>query len=74
MSEVALHWVSDADVCLTETPHCKLLGEGVQVDFEIWLYREVHAPRCLQGYLAHKKQLPSLGPPSSPGHIPTVGS
>ena len=29
---------------------------------------------ALQGYLAHKKQPPLLGPPQGPGHIPTVGS
>ena len=28
----------------------------------------------LQGYLAHKKQLPTLGPPYDPRHSPTVGS
>ena len=27
-----------------------------------------------QGYLAHKKQLPPLGPPYGPKHIPAVGS
>ena len=27
----------------------------------------------LQGYLAHKKQPPSLGPPYGPRHIPAVG-
>ena len=28
----------------------------------------------LQGYLAHKKQPPPLGPPWWPMHSPTVGS
>ena len=28
----------------------------------------------VQGYLAHKKHLPSLGPPYGPGHSPIVGS
>ena len=28
----------------------------------------------LQGYLAHKKQRPPLGPPKGPRHSPTVGS
>ena len=28
----------------------------------------------VQGYLAHKKQPPPVGPPYSPGHNPTVGS
>ena len=27
-----------------------------------------------QGYLAHKKQPPSLGPPQGPKHSPTAGS
>ena len=27
----------------------------------------------VQGYLAHKKQPPLLGPPWGPGHIPTAG-
>ena len=30
-------------------------------------------PCGLQGYLAHKKQPPSLGPPYGPRHSPTVG-
>ena len=29
---------------------------------------------ALQGYLAHKKQPPPLGPPQEPRHGPTVGS
>ena len=29
---------------------------------------------ALQGYLAHKKQPPPLGPPYDPRHSPTVGS
>jgi len=28
----------------------------------------------VQGYLAHKKHPPSLGPPQGPRHSPTVGS
>ena len=28
----------------------------------------------LQGYLAHKKQPPPLGPPEGPGYSPAVGS
>ena len=28
----------------------------------------------VQGYLAHKKRYPPLGPPSGPRHSPTVGS
>ena len=28
---------------------------------------------CLQGYLAHKKPPPPLGPPEGPRHKPTVG-
>jgi len=31
-------------------------------------------PYPLQGYLAHKKHPPSLGPPYCPRHSPTVGS
>ena len=30
--------------------------------------------RMLQGYLAHKKQPTSLGPPQGPRHSPDVGS
>ena len=29
---------------------------------------------CLQGYLAHKKPPPPLGPPEGPRHEPTAGS
>ena len=36
--------------------------------------QELHLLRAgLQGYLAHKKQRPPLGPPSGPRHRPTVG-
>ena len=31
-------------------------------------------PQVVQGYLAHKKQPPPLGPPQGPGHSPTGGS
>ena len=30
--------------------------------------------RTVQGYLAHKKQPPPLGPPQGPRYSPTVGS
>ena len=32
-----------------------------------------HSVHGLQGYLAHKKQPPPLGPPKDPRHSPTVG-
>ena len=32
------------------------------------------AATVMQGYLAHEKPPPPLGPPEDPGHSPTVGS
>ena len=34
----------------------------------------LEGPFVVQGYLAHKKPLPRLGPPNEPRHVPTVGS
>ena len=36
--------------------------------------RKIMTRRWLQGYLAHKKHPPPLGPPQVPRHIATVGS
>ena len=42
------------------------------------MYRQAQFPTRVQGrtqgYLAHKKQPPFLGPPQGPRHIPAVGS
>ena len=37
-------------------------------------FTSCHAGFAVQGYLAHEKHHPSLGPPYGPRHSPTVGS
>jgi len=36
--------------------------------------RDARFSTPIQGYLAHKKLLPCLGPPQGPRNIPTLGS
>ena len=65
MSEVSLYtWMADKLDVLTPV---SLPRSGVGV-------RDFVKSLIVQGYLAHKKTHPPLGPPLDPRHRPTVGS
>ena len=60
--------------CRVQGSGFRVQGSGYRVQgssFRVWgLWFTVY----VQGYLAHNKQLPLLGPPQSPRYSPTVGS
>ena len=57
---------------MSEVTLYPLSGDWVQFDLKELLGRS-QGP-TVQRYLAHKKTLTLLGPPSDPRHRPTVGS
>ena len=66
--------MNSAVLFISIDPRCVPTFISVKVFMNRCWRNKTYYTNAIQGYLAHKKPPPPLGPPQGPGHRPTVGS